>query len=62
MSVFDANVRASRHDDRESMFVVNDWAYQWFQDQLWNTDEGQAVGLSYFHERGLRPKGNGWHG
>lgn len=42
------------HDDRESMFVVNDWAFQWFQDQLWNTDEGQAVGLSYFHERGLR--------
>ena len=42
------------HDDRESMFVVNDWAFKWFQDQLWNTDEGQAVGLSYFHERGLR--------
>lgn len=41
-------------DDRESMFVVNDVANQWFQDQLWNTQEGQAVGLSYFRERGLR--------
>ena len=43
-----------RQDDRESMFVVNDFANKWFQDQLWNTQEGQAIGLSYFHERGLR--------
>lgn len=41
-------------DDRESMFVVNDVANQWFQDQLWNTQDGQAIGLSYFRERGLR--------
>lgn len=41
-------------DDRESMFVVNDVANQWFQDQLWNTQEGQTIGLSYFRERGLR--------
>lgn len=40
-------------DDRAAMFVVNEWANQWFQDQLWNTDEGRAVGLSYFIERGL---------
>ena len=43
-----------RQDDRESMFVVNDFANKWFQEQLWNTQEGQAIGLSYFHERGLR--------
>jgi len=43
-----------RQDDRESMFVVNDFANKWFQDQLWNTQEGQAVGLGYFRERGLR--------
>ena len=43
-----------RQDDRESMFVVNDFANKWFQDQLWNTQEGQAIGLSYFRERGLR--------
>lgn len=41
-------------DDRESMFIVNDVANQWFQDQLWNTPEGQAIGLGYFRERGLR--------
>ena len=43
-----------RQDDRESMFVVNDFANKWFQEQLWETQEGQAVGLSYFRERGLR--------
>lgn len=41
-------------DDRESMFVVNDAANKWFQEQLWETQEGQAIGLSYFRERGLR--------
>lgn len=43
-----------RQDNRESMFVVNEFANQWFQEQLWETQEGQAIGLSYFRERGLR--------
>lgn len=43
-----------RQDDRESMFVVNDFANKWFQEQLWETQEGQAIGLKYFRERGLR--------
>ena len=43
-----------RQDNRESMFVVNEFANKWFQDQLWETKEGQAIGLSYFRERGLR--------
>lgn len=43
-----------RQDDRESMFVVNDFVNKWFQEQLWETEEGQAIGLSYFRERGLR--------
>ena len=43
-----------RQDDRESMFVVNDFVNKWFQEQLWETKEGQAIGLSYFRERGLR--------
>ena len=43
-----------RQDDRESMFVLNDYCNQWFQRQLWETPEGQAIGLSYFRERGLR--------
>ena len=43
-----------RQDNRESMFVVNEFANKWFQDQLWETPEGKAIGLSYFRERGLR--------
>lgn len=43
-----------RQDDRESMFVVNEFANKWFQDQLWTTDEGRAAGMSYLRERGLR--------
>ena len=41
-------------DDRESMFAVNEWANKWFQEQLWETPEGQAIGLKYFRERGLQ--------
>ena len=43
-----------RQDDRESMFVVNERANRFFQDSLWNTPEGKAIGLSYLRERGVR--------
>ena len=43
-----------RQDNRESMFVVNEFAGKWFEEQLWDTAEGKAVGLGYFRERGLQ--------
>ncbi len=43
-----------RQDDRESMAAVNEFCNKWFQKQLKETEEGQAIGLAYFHERGLR--------
>ena len=43
-----------KQDDRESMFIVNDFANKWFHDQLWNTPEGTAVAMSYLRQRGLR--------
>lgn len=43
-----------RQDNRESMFVVNEFAAKWFVEQLWDTPEGKAVGLGYFRERGLQ--------
>ena len=43
-----------KQDNRESMFVVNDYANRWFQKQLWESEEGRAIGLGYFRERGLR--------
>ncbi len=39
--------------ERESLAVVQQWALTWSVDQLWNTDEGKRIGLSYFHERGF---------
>ncbi|MBK7383565.1 MAG: DNA primase [Flavobacteriales bacterium] len=41
------------HSERESLAVVQQWALNWSVDQLWNTDEGKRIGLSYFHERGF---------
>ena len=43
-----------RQDDRESMFIVNQWANEWFQHQLNETPDGRAIGLSYFRGRGFR--------
>lgn len=43
-----------KQDDRESMFIVNEFANKWFHDQLWNTPEGTAVAMSYLRQRGLR--------
>ena len=42
--------------ERESLFLVNDFANKYFQDQLKETDEGKNIGLSYFKERGLTPE------
>lgn len=36
----------------DSLYILNDFARQHYQDQLFNTDEGRSVGLSYFKERG----------
>ena len=43
-----------KQDDRESMFIVNEFANKWFHEQLWNTPEGTAVAMSYLRQRGLR--------
>lgn len=43
-----------RQDDRESMFVVNDFSNKWFQSQLHDTQEGTAVGMAYLRQRGIR--------
>ena len=37
--------------ERENMLLVNDFALKNFEDNLFNTDEGRSVGLSYFYER-----------
>lgn len=40
-------------DVRESMYLVSEFAKNYFQDILLNTEEGKAIGYSYFKERGF---------
>ncbi len=39
--------------ERESMFALNEFALNFFERTLSDSDEGRAIGLSYFRERGL---------
>ncbi len=39
--------------ERESMLIVSAHANEYFQYQLWNTDEGRSVGLGYLRQRGI---------
>lgn len=43
----------ARNNDRESMLVVNSWVASYFETQLHETEQGKAIGLSYFKERGF---------
>lgn len=39
--------------DREAMFALNTWAQSYFMQQMNNTEDGRAIGLSYFRSRGF---------
>lgn len=41
-------------NDRESMFIVNKWAMEYFHDILLNDVDGRAIGMQYFRSRGFR--------
>jgi DNA primase len=40
-------------NEKESMYLVSEFAKTYFHDTLLNTEEGKAIGLSYFKERGF---------
>ena len=40
--------------EREAMFIVNEWAANYFKDILQNNVDGKAIGLQYFRSRGIR--------
>ncbi|SEJ17974.1 DNA primase [Dyadobacter koreensis] len=44
---------ALRQNARESLYLVLNFAKNFYQQQLTQTDEGQSVGVSYFRERGF---------
>lgn len=39
---------------RESLFVVNQFASEYFQNVLYNVEEGQRIGMTYLRSRGFR--------
>ena len=42
-----------KSDERESMFLVSEFARNYFSEVLWHSEKGKAIGLSYFKERGF---------
>lgn len=41
-------------NERESLFLVNEWAAKYFRDILHNDIDGRAIGMQYFRSRGFR--------
>lgn len=41
-------------NERDSMFIVNEWVANYFQDVLHNHVDGQSIGMAYFRSRGFR--------
>tara|TARA_B110000091_G_scaffold214422_1_gene267744 strand:+ start:1650 stop:3614 length:1965 start_codon:yes stop_codon:yes gene_type:complete len=43
-------------NERESLYIVTQYAQEYFDRQLQETDEGKSVGLGYFKQRGFTPE------
>ena len=48
------NEEKQQENERESMFLVNEWAAKYFNDILHNDVDGMAIGMQYFRSRGFR--------
>lgn len=40
-------------NERESMYLVSEYAQKYFKETLWESEPGKAIGLTYFKERGF---------
>lgn len=49
-----SNEEKQARSDRESMFIVNNFARDYFTSTLMNHAEGRSIGLAYFRQRGFR--------
>ena len=47
------NEQKEKANEKESLFLVNEYANRFFQKKLINSEEGKAIGLTYFKERGF---------
>lgn len=48
-----SNEEKAQADERESLYIVSEYAQQYFQNTLFNTEAGKAIGMTYFKERGF---------
>ena len=48
-----SNEEKAQADERESLYIVSEYAQQYFEDTLFNTEAGKAIGMTYFKERGF---------
>ncbi|MDO1512028.1 DNA primase [Maribacter confluentis] len=48
-----SNEQKEQANERESMYLVSEFAQKHFKEMLWDTELGKAIGLSYFKERGF---------
>ena len=46
----------ARADRKESLYILNDFAAKWFNEQLLEEESGRTIALSYFKERGILQK------
>ncbi|THD68897.1 DNA primase [Robertkochia marina] len=49
-----SNEQKEKAGERESMYLVSEFARTYFKDNLFKTEPGKAIGLSYFKERGFK--------
>jgi DNA primase len=48
------DTQIQQQQEKESLYIVLNYAKNYYQNLLWEQDEGKAVGLSYFKERGFK--------
>ena len=49
-----SDAEKEEQSNRESMFILNEYALKYFEDTLHNTPDGVAIGMQYFRQRGIR--------
>ena len=49
-----SDAEKEEQSNRESMFIINEFALKYFEDTLHNTTDGVAIGMQYFRQRGIR--------
>ena len=49
-----SNEEKEQQSQRESMFIINEWACKYFEDLLHNDVDGVAIGMQYLRSRGFR--------